>query len=279
MGDDDKTNRTVSRDEAWVRREYGRDKWPIVLAKISELKAANERSLARAVATIERWEWGTPDLARILAVAGGVRGPLPASLAWYGSYALIAEAVLAACREDTSAIIELGCGWGRSLFEIWLRGGPPDATYHALEFTDAGLECVKALADLEQRLAIALATFDFRNPDFSSIPKGQSHAVVFTVSSLHQVPEMDEDSYRAIALVADDLDCLHFEQIGWQIEKSDTHTDDRDYATRNDYNRNLWTILERLDRERTIDIVNVQVDLVGTQQAYPMSLVHWRKRR
>ena len=114
------------------------------------------------------------------AVALGERVSLPASLAWHGSYALVAEAVIAACRDRTRAVIDLGCGWGRSLFEIWLRGGPRLATYHALEFTAAGLDCVTALAALEPAMSIRTARFDFRHPDFSFLSPNLGHAVVFT---------------------------------------------------------------------------------------------------
>src|SRR5271166_3312449 len=139
----------VIRDASWIEREYGEDKWPAVLDRINSRIAAGERSLSRVISLVTRWELENPGLRAVTSVALGERIRLPASLAWHGLYALVSEAVIAASRNDTQAIIDLGCGWGRSLFEVWLRGGPREATYHALEFTRAGRDCVQVLAALE----------------------------------------------------------------------------------------------------------------------------------
>jgi hypothetical protein len=278
VGTSDKASNKVNRDAAWINREYGRDKWPAVLHSIKTAIATGESSLSRLVATLARQEWGNPDLCPINAVALGEQVQLPASLAWHGLYALVAETVMAACRADTQAIVDLGCGWGRSLFEIWLRGGPSAATYHGLEFTQAGLDCVIALAALEPRLTARAARFDFQRPDFSTLARRLSHAVVFTVSSIHQVPIVDKTAYRSILGIADAVDCLHFEQIGWQIATHAQSAPDRDYALRHDYNRNLWQVLSELRDEGAIDVIAAEADLFGTQELYPLSLVHWRRR-
>ena len=277
MGESTKSGTKVVRDAAWVQREYGRDKWPVMLDKINHAIASGERSLSRLVATLVRDEWEQPGLDPVTAVALGERLQLPASLAWYGSYALVAEAVIAACRDDTGAVIDLGCGWGRSLFEVWLCGGPRAAGYHAMDFTQAGLDCVSALAALEPNMPIRTARFDFGKPDFSSLPRPLKHAVVFTVSSVHQMPLVDLEAYRPILDIAEQVDCLHFEQIGWQIEPRAQADGDRDYALRNDYNRNLWQVLSELSKQGAIELANVKPDLFGTQALYPLSFVHWRR--
>jgi hypothetical protein len=269
----------VVRDASWINREYGHDKWPVVLERINRSIAAGERSLSRLVASLVRWEWESPDLRPVTAVAFGKQVQLPASLAWHGFYALVAEAVISACRDDTQAVIDLGCGWGRSLFETWLRGGPRASAYYALEFTQAGLDCVSALAALEPLMPIRTSRFDFQAPNLSSLPRPLAHAVVFTVSSVHQVPLVDIDSFRALLGIADSIDCLHFEQIGWQIDPGSGSHADREYAVRNDYNRNLWEVLTHLETSREIALVDVRADLFGAQSLYPMSLVHWRRAR
>ena len=270
---------TPVRDQSWVNREYGREKWPAVMGRINAEIAGGERSLSRLVAKVARCEWESPALQPITAVSLGERTTLPASLAWHGFYALVADAVIAACRDDTGAVVDLGCGWGRSLFDVWLRGGPRAAGYHALEFTQAGLDCVALLASLEPRMTVVAARFDFQKPDFSSLPRDLAHAVVFTISSVHQVPAIDKEAFRAILTIADRVDCLHFEQIGWQISPGERAAADRDYAVRNDYNRNLWAVLTALKESREIEVVDVQADLFGMQAVYPMSLVHWRSSR
>jgi hypothetical protein len=277
MGETGNGGQAATRDAAWIDREYGRDKWPAVRRKIDATIATGERSLSRILAILARWEWGCPGLESAPAIALGAPVRLPASLAWHGFYAAVAEAVISACCEDTRIVADLGCGWGRSLFDVWLRGGPREATYHALEFTQAGLDCVAMLAALEPGMPVRAARFDFQNPDFSSLPQGLEHAVVFTVSSVHQVPMIEKNALRAIARIAEKVDCLHFEQIGWQIAPRTQTNADREYALRNHYNQNLWDVLTRLRDDREIALVKVDADLFGMQAVYPMSLVHWRR--
>src|SRR4029453_13430303 len=95
-GSSDGRRGKVVRDSSWIEREYGREKWPAVLQRVRAEIARGENSLSRILATITREEWGAPDYHPMTAVALGERVSLPASLAWYGSYALIAGAVIAA---------------------------------------------------------------------------------------------------------------------------------------------------------------------------------------
>jgi hypothetical protein len=274
-----RSDHRVVRDAAWVEREYGREKWPAVLDQIKACLASGETSLSRAIATIERWEFGTPDLQPIPAIGHGERIRLPAALAYLGLPALVAEAVVGACGSKTEVIIELGCGWGKFLFEVWLRGAPRLARYYALELTEAGRHCVTALARLEPSMQISTACFDFQKPDFSTIRRASGHALVFTVSSLHQIPLVDKDAYRAVLNLAETIDCLHFEQIGWQIHPGPARVADRDYAIENDYNRNLWDVLSELNQDREIELLGVHADVFGSESRYPLSLVHWRRTR
>ena len=267
----------VKRDAAWVGREYGRDKWPPIREQIRTSIAGGERSLSRVLASVTREEWGWPDWRSYPAVSYGHPVRLPAAVAWNGLYAAAAEAVIALCRADTVAIIEFGCGWGRSLFEIWLRGGPRNIPYYALEYTQAGLDCVEMLAALEPNLTVHPQQFDFNAPDLSAIKKPLKHAVVFTVSSVHQVSSLDPQAYAELLNLADNLDCLHFEEIGWQINASRATKMQREYALENDYNSNLWNVLQALADARKITIVDVVADWFGMQPTFPMSFIHWRR--
>jgi hypothetical protein len=277
MADTLRNDIQVIRNRAWIEREYGRDKWPILLEQIRNAVAAGERSLSRLVAIIARYECNEPSWRPIMSIACGERVKLPATAAWNGVYAAIAEAVIATCRQDTAAIIELGCGWGRSLFDVWLRGGPCHISYYALELTSAGLDCVRALARLEPAMSVRMAHFDFNEPDFSIIPRPLKHAVVFTVSSLNQVSVLNSHAYRSLLTLAERVDCLHFEEIGWQISPHPAMAAAREYALRNDYNSNLWDVLQALSESRDIELVDVVIDWFGMQPLFPLSLIHWRR--
>ncbi|MGE0392416.1 MAG: hypothetical protein AB7I25_01380 [Vicinamibacterales bacterium] len=274
---------TVIRDAAWVQREYGRDKWPAIRARIAALLSTGERSLARVAATLSREEFGTPGIESMAATLQGRRVDVPAALMWHGFYALVAELVIAACRPETDGVVDLGAGWGRSLFDVWLRGGPRGARYCALEYTDAGLECAASLGALEPAMPLLTAHFDFTHPDFGPLPQQMRHAVLFSVSSAHQIPRFDVDAYRALAGVADSVDCLHFEQIGWQmrdvIGQGDRRGSGPEPAVRHDYNTNLWSVVSTLVDSGEVALVDAQAELAGTSPDYSMSFVWWRASR
>jgi hypothetical protein len=273
-----KNQSQVVRDASWVEREYGRDKWPVVLKEIQRSIVAGECSLIRLISDLVRQEWNEPDLRIVTAIAGGERVRLSSALAWYGFYALVSETVIAACRNDTQAIVDLGCGWGRSLFDVWLRGGPRSAAYYGMEFTQAGRDCVTALAALEPAMLVRTARFDYRNPDFSPLPKPLKHAVVYTIASTDQVSFLEKNAYRRIFDIAEAIDCLHFEHIGWQMEPGPRTAANRDYALSNDYNQNLWQLVTELKNNGEIELVEARPDLFGPEAHYPLSIVHWRLR-
>jgi len=275
---DTRDGKAVTRDFAWIEREYGREKWPAILKHIDALRQDGETSLSRMVTAVTRAEFGNPTLdPRRLCLEQRVVD-VPGSFGWYGAYAMIAELVVAATRPDTGAVIDLGAGWGRTLLDVWLRGGPRDAPYFALEFTAAGQQCAAALGALEPGLDLRTGFFDFTRPDYSILPRDLSHAVIVTVSSVHQVPLLEEAAYREILGVAPEIDCLHFEQLGWQMDSADPDDPARAYAIKNDYNRNFWPILSSLEKSGDIEFVAVETDLVGLRSDYPLSLVHWRRR-
>lgn len=267
----------VVRTKEWVQREYGRDKWPPILAQIDAMGAAGETSIARAVATLARSEMGGLDLSPVDAAAFGSTVRLPKVASFCGYDALIAESVIAACRDDTDAVIELGAGWGRSLFTVWTRGGPRDAVYAGLEYTEAGIECISRLGRLEPALNVVAAPFDFHAPVFPDLG-ALRHAVVFSIYSLQQLTSTDPAAYRALLAAAPEMNMLHFEPIGFQMpqpgpldERSQAH------ALKNGYNLDMWNVISQLREDGDIEVLAAEHDLFGYLDHYPMSLVHWRK--
>ncbi len=271
----------LTRDAAWVSREYGTEKWPDILHKIGELSDRGERMLSRVVNLLKRYEREQPGLAPCDSVVGGKRLDLPSAYAWEGTYSMIADAVVNACTEETDAIIELGSGWGRNLLEVWLRGAPREAKYYACEFTQAGRECSRALANLAQDLDLTALSFDWYKPDFAAVARPLRHAVVFSASSIEQIPALPPAAYRSLFDLAPRLDVLHFEPVGWQMGDAKIEPEVRrrqaEYAETHDYNRNFWAMIEELVASRTIEMIKVDADLVGINPAHPMSLVWWRR--
>lgn len=267
----------VCRDRAWVEREYGADKWPPMLEAARALIAAGETSLSRAVHTLARAEWEGPGREPLEITALERRVVLPAAFAWFGAYAWVAETVRAAVRPETEAVYDLGAGWGRSLFQVWLGGGPRSVVYGALEFTEAGRRCADTLAALEPAMRFISGPFDFTCPAFPRSPRPSAHAVLFSVSSAHQIPIFTKDMVRGLFRAARVVDCLFFEQIGFQIAPgAEGSPEAGEYAARNDYNLNLLSVLRDLADDGELELVAVERDVAGVSAEYPLSLAWWR---
>jgi hypothetical protein len=162
----------VVRDATWVEREYGQEKWPAVFKLIEAQLAAGELSLARVLNLVRRRELQTARRDDTTIITNGRPIVVPWSFSTHGGAGLQLERLIDAS-VDADVIAELGSGWGFYLFNIWLRGGTRTARYLALEYTEAGRACTRALAKLEPSLKLSTAPFDYYYPDLSAIPEGR----------------------------------------------------------------------------------------------------------
>ena len=69
---------------------------------------------------------------------------------------------------------------------------------------------------------------------------------------------------------------VHFEPVGWQIlDEPDAAS--RQYAVRQRYNRNLWSLLQVLAGDGALTIDTVVPDLFGDKYKNPGTLIVWRR--
>lgn len=276
-------DKVVVRDREWVMREYDREKWPEVLATITAIVEEGDVSLSLAVARAARCERSSPRLNPRRVTLLGRPLEMPVSFAWGGHYAAIMEEIIAACGSDTDCVVELGSGWGRNLFDLWLAGGPREAAYIACEITEAGRQCSRRLAALEPALDFKVLPFDFRDPDLTDIPGGKRKYIVFTVHSIEQIPCIEPAVFQKILGLGPAVEGLHFEPVGWQF-RAETDSSGRNgsspaYAEKNDYNRNLWRVLEALANAGQIEILSAKPDVIGINPENSTSFIHWRARK
>lgn len=254
-GGDEEIAVDVVRDRRWVEREYGREKWPAVAERIRERDDALPQALRRAI---------TPADHVRPALFGGQVVDVPASLT-SAAYRGWVAATVARYAQDADAVVELGAGWGANLFGCYLAGGPRAALYVAAEYTEAGRQAAGLLAERDGDLAFEAAAFDLHQPSLE-LPELR-RAVVFTAHAVEQVPHLPTSFVPFVASLADEVTVVHFEPIGWQLERGPS-----DYAEHHDYNRNLWSLLE----DAEVDVVDVQVDVIGVNPTNPTTLVVWR---
>ncbi len=80
--------------------------------------------------------------------------------------------IIESCGEDVERIIELGSGWGRNLFKVWLNGGARNAEYWALDITETGAKIANAVAQASGKINLITHNFDFNFPDSFSVGSG-----------------------------------------------------------------------------------------------------------
>ncbi len=275
----------VVRDHFWVEREYNREKYPIVLRAAKDTLSAGETSLARAVGRVILAERGPISLRdRGEAVIDGVRASQPFAFASAGIQGTVTQMILEACGADTTALVELGAGWGRNLFLAWLSGlVPPRARLYALEYAATARMAAELLSKLEAGLDFTPLAYDYHAPDYGDLPRGSEHTVLVTVHSIEQIPELKREVFTALLDQLPNVTGVHLEPVGWQLPPGPlagrAPCSSPAYAEAHDYNRNFWSLLTALEAEGLIEIDDVQADIIGLNPKNPSTLIRWHARR
>ncbi len=272
------------RNSKWVLREYDSEKWSKVLASIDALISGGESNASRIISQLcedEMRELGSwkDGLNLQPSIADGKPLVVPYSVSWWGSFGLMRDYLLTACGGNANSIIELGSGWGRNLFALWLSSGPLNAQYFALEFTPSGRACSDRLAELLPDMNLRSMEFNYNKPDFSALEIDDGKVIAFSAHSIEQIPQIDDQFIRKLIEAAPRLECIHFEPVGWQIRDDiggDGEGTSREHAERHDYSRNFWQMLKGLQDEGLIRIEEVFPEAYGHTAPNSYSIIKWR---
>ena len=97
------------------------------------------------------------------------------------------------------------------------------------------------------------------------------------------MPEIEINAYRYLLDIADEVECIHFEPVGWQMRKDVNqyhHTgSSQTYAEIHNYNQNLWSILNELAENKEIHIEQTESDLVNMNTDNSLSMIRWITRK
>jgi hypothetical protein len=293
--------RDGARDPELVRNQY-ESHWGTMLQEAQRIVAAEPRSLARAVNGClaayasrprkVRWMRGR----RVAALIAGRAVPPCFSARSIDMIMRVAVADLVAgcCDAGTQRIIELGSGWGANLFYLWLGGGPRNADYVALEYTEAGREVTRLLAATEPGLRMTIRPFDYSQPDLADF-RSPERTTIFTCHSIEQMTALDEPLFDEILAIPGLDRVVHVEPVGWQLLASGPFgpligalsyvTPPRlsfeiDIRRRNrstGYNRDLLTKLRALEGAGRIRIERIVKNYIGPNPLNPGTAIVWRR--
>ena len=175
------------------------------------------------------------------------------------------------------AIIELGCGYGRNLFEIFYGGGPRDAKYIGGEFTKSGVEIAQKLAKKASKMKTEFFHFNHLEPKLP-FKKPFKRAFVFTCHSIEQVMQINENWFDEVVKAGEFVRGAHIEPFGFQLKNSGPLSDmHKDFMIQNSWNINFAEVLRQALERKIIKDEQIFLEMGVTPDVNVGSLAFWSK--
>lgn len=175
------------------------------------------------------------------------------------------------------AIIELGCGYGRNLFEIFYGGGPREAKYIGGEFTKSGIEIAQKLAKKAPKMKTEFFHFNHLEPKLP-FKKPFKRAFVFTCHSIEQVMQINENWFDEVVKAGEFVRGAHIEPFGFQLKNSGPLSDmHKDFMIQNSWNINFAEVLRQALERKIIKDEQIFLEMGVTPDVNVGSLAFWSK--
>ena len=175
------------------------------------------------------------------------------------------------------AIIELGCGYGGNLFEIFYGGGPREAKYIGGEFTKSGIEIAQKLAKKAPKMKTEFFHFNHLEPKLP-FKKPFKRAFVFTCHSIEQVMQINENWFDEVVKAGEFVRGAHLEPFGFQLKNSGPLSDmHKDFMIQNSWNINFAEVLRQAVERKIIKDEQIFLEMGVTPDVNVGSLAFWSK--
>ena len=175
------------------------------------------------------------------------------------------------------AIIELGCGYGRNLFEIFYGGGPREAKYIGGEFTKSGVEIAQKLAKKAPKMKTEFFHFNHLEPKLP-FKKPFKRAFVFTCHGIEQVMQINENWFDEVVKAGEFVRGAHLEPFGFQLKNSGPLSDmHKDFMIQNSWNINFAEVLRQAVERKIIKDEQIFLEMGVTPDVNVGSLAFWSK--
>lgn len=182
-------------------------------------------------------------------------------------------------RNDFDCIVELGCGYGRNLFEIYYNSGPRDIPYIGGELTNSGIEALNLLSSLNEDINIQAFKFDFLEPDLSFLD-GFKRIFFFTCHAIEQVFRVPDELFKVMVLCSDDVKCVHLEPFSFQLDPPLGNTTEvqKKFILQREWNINLMELLTKAEKEGYLRIEAIGREIFCNTDN-PTSMAVWKGGR
>ena len=175
------------------------------------------------------------------------------------------------------AIIELGCGYGGNLFNIFYGGGPREAKYIGGEFTKSGVEIAQKLAKKAPKMKTEFFHFNHLEPKLP-FKKPFKRAFVFTCHSIEQVMQINENWFDEVVKAGEFVRGAHLEPFGFQLKNSGPLSDmHKDFMIQNSWNINFAEVLRQAVERKIVKDEQIFLEMGVTPDTNVGSLAFWSK--
>ena len=183
---------------------------------------------------------------------------------------------------DYDCIIEFGCGFGRNLFyfsELNINKYNNTPVFGG-EFTEEGLKLSRLIKNNHYpNQNLSFFQFDYNNSSLFfeniSMTKKFKNVLCFSFWSIEQVTILNETFFDNLLKMFDNIKFVHIEPMGWQIDNTQSLMQENH---RPEYNKNLYKILKNLEKNRKIEITNIDINYFNFNKISSMgTLIDWKK--
>lgn len=189
---------------------------------------------------------------------------------------IVANWIVDLIDDGCSGIAELGCGYGRNLFNIHHLGGPKGIPYYAAEYTESGQALASLLASLDDTIDLRVDHFDHTAVDLRFIDDS-NHLFAFTCHSIEQVAEIPGSYFEDLARSVKKLTCIHFEPFGFQVSTDNPYSVRQEkFFNERGWNTNFFEMLKTAADAGTINLTHVYKDIIPNEEVSPTSVAIWQ---
>ncbi len=189
------------------------------------------------------------------------------------------DAIKAHIPANCDLVMDLGCGWGHRMVDLYLAGGPKAAAYRGGERAAPGRALIALLGRVLPEMDIGSFAFDFLAPDFSAVEGKPRSICVYTYLAIEQVRYLGPELFDKLLERFPDAEItgVHMEPFGFQAFAADDprFAADREYAAARGYNLDLFAQVVQHPR---LKVLAATTPVLGQGQGNGIGALVWRRR-
>lgn len=181
---------------------------------------------------------------------------------------------------DCDLIVDLGCGWGHRMFDMWCIGIGSRARFIGGDRSEYSRRLVEDISRLFPEMRVDWFPFDFLTPDFRALPQNARNICVFTCCAIEQVQQIGSALFDALSeqFPSAKIRGVHLEPIAFQLAENygpSPNVDverDRRAARRKGYNLDLFA---QIRGQPKLQVRVVDQALIDAGTGWCVSLLVW----